>query len=74
MSTTGTIAAILDQKGVDVWSIGPQATVFEAIKVMAEKNVGALLVMENRRLVGILSERDYTRKVALKGKSSSRRS
>ena len=70
MNTTGTIAAVLAQKGTEVWSITPTATVFEAIALMAEKNVGALLVTENRRLVGVISERDYTRKVALKGKSS----
>jgi CBS domain-containing protein len=66
----GTIAEILTHKGGNVWSVGPDATVFEAIQLMAEKNVGALLVTTGKKLVGILSERDYTRKVALKGKSS----
>ena len=67
---TGTISEILHHKGTQVWSVNPDATVFDAISLMAEKNVGALLVMQGERLVGILSERDYTRKVALKGKSS----
>ena len=67
---TGTINEILNQKGANVWTIAPDATVFEAIKLMADKNVGALLVTERGKLIGVLSERDYTRKVALKGKSS----
>src|SRR5437016_1928993 len=70
MEVTGTVAMILHQKGTTVWSIGPDAMVFEAIRLMAEKNVGALPVMEGGRLIGILSERDYTRNVMLKGKSS----
>jgi CBS domain-containing protein len=70
MNATGTIGEILNQKGANIWSIVPEATVFEAIQLMADKNVGALLVIDKGRLVGILSERDYTRKVALRGKSS----
>jgi CBS domain-containing protein len=70
MIPTGTIHEILNQKGNQAWSIGPEATVFEAIGMMAEKNVGALLVLRQGKLIGILSERDYTRKVALHGKSS----
>lgn len=70
MSPIGTICQILNQKGASVWSISPDATVFEAIQMMADKNIGALLVTDQGKLVGILSERDYTRKVALKGKSS----
>lgn len=70
MEIDSPIELLLADKGGDVWSIEPGATVFEAIKLMAEKNVGALLVVENGRLAGILSERDYTRKVILKGKSS----
>jgi CBS domain-containing protein len=66
----GTINDILHHKGTTVWSIGPDATVFEAIQMMADKNVGALLVTDKDGLVGIISERDYTRKVAIKGKSS----
>ena len=70
MNPNGTISEILSHKGSTVWSISPEATVFEAIQMMAEKNVGALLVTENDKLAGIISERDYTRKVVLKGKSS----
>lgn len=66
----GTISEILLHKGANAWSISPEATVFEAIQIMADKNVGALLVTDNDKLVGIISERDYTRKVAIKGKSS----
>jgi len=70
MNPYGTISEILNHKGGQVWSISPDETVFDAIELMAEKNIGALLVIESNRLVGILTERDYTRKVALKGKSS----
>jgi CBS domain-containing protein len=70
MNANGTIGEILNHKGASVWSISPNATVFEAIQMMADKNVGALLVIEGGKLVGIISERDYSRKVVLKGKSS----
>jgi len=70
MIPSGTINEILHHKGDTVWTIAPDATVFEAIQLMADKNIGALLVTNDGKLVGILSERDYTRKVALKGKSS----
>jgi len=70
MIPTGSISEILDHKGSNVWTIGPDATVFEAIQMMSDKNIGAVLVTERDRLIGIISERDYTRKVALKGKSS----
>ena len=70
MIPSGTINEILEHKGTAAWSIAPDATVFEAIQMMSDKNVGALLVTERERLIGIISERDYTRKVALKGKSS----
>ncbi len=70
MNPNGTIDAVLGLKGHDVWSVTPDQTVFEAIRLMAEKNLGAVLVMENGALVGMLSERDYTRKIAIKGKSS----
>jgi CBS domain-containing protein len=70
MDVSGHIGAILNQKSGDVYSISPDATVFNAIEMMADKNVGALLVMEGENPVGILSERDYTRKVFLRGKSS----
>lgn len=65
-----TVKEILQAKGHDIWSISPDASVYEALVVMAEKNVGALLVLEAGNLVGIISERDYARKVILKGKSS----
>jgi CBS domain-containing protein len=70
MDVTGTIDAILAQKGTEIFSITPDATVFEAIELMANKNVGALLVLEEGKLVGLISERDYTRKVMLRGKRS----
>jgi CBS domain-containing protein len=67
---TGTISEILKNKPSAVWSISPEATVFEAIQMMADKNVGALLAMIEGKLYGVITERDYTRKVAIKGKSS----
>ena len=70
MNSNATISEILSHKGTAAWSISPDATVFEAVQMMADKNVGALLVTENDKLVGIISERDYTRKVVLKGKVS----
>src|SRR5271157_2025201 len=70
MAIGGFLGTILARKGSAVWSISPDATVFEAIQLMADKNVGALPVMDNSRLIGIISERDYTRKVILKGLSS----
>ncbi len=70
MHPNASISEILNHKGTTVWSIPPDATVFEAVQMMADKNVGALLVTEKDRLVGIISERDYTRKVVIKGKSS----
>ena len=66
----GTIDEILHQKRSELYTISPEATVFDAIELMADKNIGALIVMSGNRLVGVVSERDYTRKVALKGKSS----
>ncbi|MDB6067658.1 MAG: hrp [Pedosphaera sp.] len=70
MNITGTIDSILNQKSDAIWTVPPEATVYEGIQLMADKNIGALLVMSGERLVGIFSERDYTRKVILKGKSS----
>jgi len=70
MDVSGTIDGILNQKSGDIFSISPEATVFEAIELMDNKNVGALLVMEADRLIGMISERDYTRKVMLRGKRS----
>jgi len=65
-----TVEQLLQVKGTDIWSIGPLTTAYNALQIMAEKNVGALLVMEKEKLVGIFSERDYARKVILKEKSS----
>jgi CBS domain-containing protein len=70
MDVGGNIAGVLNQKSGEIYSIAPDAMVFEAIKLMADKNVGALLVMKGEKVVGIMSERDYTRKVFLRGKSS----
>ena len=65
-----TISQLLQAKGREIHSIAPDARVFDALKLMADKNVGALVVLENGRLAGIFSERDYARKVILLGKSS----
>ncbi len=65
-----TIRQILEKKGGEVSSVPPGSTVYDAIKLMADKNIGAVLVLEGERLAGILSERDYARKVILKGRSS----
>jgi|SRR6185369_14844780 len=70
MKTSVPISALLHHKGSTVWSISPESTVFDAIKLMADKNVGALLVMSGSKLVGVFTERDYARKIALHGKSS----
>ena len=67
---SSTVRELLKQKGKDVWSVNSNQTVFEALQVMAEKNVGALLVLDEGKLVGIFSERDYSRKVLLEGKAS----
>ena len=64
------IDTLLKDKGKDIWSIGPQESAFKALETMAQRNVGALLVIDKGKLVGIFSERDYARKVILKGKSS----
>lgn len=70
MKTTHPISSVLFHKPSSVWSIAPDATVFEAIQLMADKNIGALLVMSDGKLVGVFTERDYARKVALLGKNS----
>lgn len=70
MNPNSTISEILAQKGSNAWSISPDASVYEAVQMMADKNVGALLVLDQGKLVGIISERDYTRKVVLRGKTS----
>jgi len=70
-STMKTVEQLLKGKPAAIVGISPNASVLDALKLLAEKNVGAILVMEGERLAGIISERDYARKVALKGKSSS---
>src|SRR5580658_520606 len=70
MKTSIPISALLYHKGSTVWYVSPEATVFDAIQLMADKNIGALPVMSGGRLAGIFTERDYTRKVALQGKTS----
>jgi len=70
MKTTYPISSLLHHKASAVWSIAPTATVFDAIKLMSDKNIGSLLVMSEGRLSGIFTERDYARKIALQGKTS----
>lgn len=70
MELTDPVRKVLHQKGTDVWSLSPRASVYEAIEIMSEKHAGALLVIEEGRLAGIISERDYARKVILLGRSS----
>jgi CBS domain-containing protein len=70
MSVFGAVKFLIERKNSQIWSISPDATVFEAVQMMADKNIGAVLVMEGSALVGVISERDYTRKVVLYGKSS----
>jgi CBS domain-containing protein len=65
-----TVRQLLQTKGPAAWSIGPEATVYDALNLMAEKDVGALLVLDGGQLVGVISERDYARKVVLRGKAS----
>ncbi|MFP6828924.1 MAG: CBS domain-containing protein [Gammaproteobacteria bacterium] len=64
------VSQLLTSKGHDVWSIAPDTTVLNALQLMADKKIGALLVLDEDKLVGVFSERDYARKVVLKGKSS----
>jgi CBS domain-containing protein len=70
MEIVGTVTNLLREKEPRIWSIRPDATVYEAIELMAERNIGAVPVVAGGKLLGILSERDYSRKVILKGKSS----
>ncbi len=65
-----TVKDILKEPSPEIWSVSPVTTAYSALELMAEKNIGALLVFENEHLVGIFSERDYARKVILKGKAS----
>lgn len=70
MEIHGTVRDILQNKGDELFSTTPEATVYEAIRLMGEKNIGALVVIENGGVVGVLSERDYSRKVVLQGRTS----
>jgi CBS domain-containing protein len=70
MEITGSLRSILAHKGPQVWTIPPTATVFEALQLMADRDVGALAVLDQGIVVGIFSERDYARKLILHGKSS----
>jgi CBS domain-containing protein len=70
MDLVDTVRSVLKQKGQNVWSVAPEALVYDAIEMMADKRIGALLVISGDKLVGVISERDYARKVILKGKSS----
>jgi CBS domain-containing protein len=65
-----TVRDILKTKGTDVWCVEPDATVFDALQRMAEKEVGALVVMQGGQIVGLISERDYARKIVLHGRAS----
>jgi CBS domain-containing protein len=70
MNTSITVGQVLRAKGYGFHAIAPDATAYSALELMADKNIGALMVMENGKLVGVFSERDYARKVILKGKAS----
>ena len=70
MDVAGNVSAILGHKPREIFSVVPDATVYDAVKLMADKNVGALLVIEGGKLAGLISERDYSRKIMLKGKKS----
>jgi signal-transduction protein with cAMP-binding, CBS, and nucleotidyltransferase domain len=68
--TVATVRDMLKTKGFEIWSVAPDTTVYDALKLMADKNIGAVLVMEAGKVVGILSERDYARKIILVGRAS----
>jgi CBS domain-containing protein len=70
MKLVDTINSVLKHKSGEIWSVTPTASVYEAIDMMSDKQIGALLVIYESKLVGVISERDYARKVILKGKSS----
>ncbi len=61
---------VLNDKGNEIWTVDPDTSVYEALEIMADKNVGALVVVDDERLIGIFSERDYARRLALEGKRS----
>jgi len=64
------LSELMEKRDIKAWSVGPQDSVFSALQVLADRDVGALMVIENGKLVGVFSERDYTRKIALSGRSS----
>ncbi len=70
MEAFDAVSAVLGSKGNTVWSVAADATVFEALRLMAEKDVGSLVIVEGRRLIGLFTERDYARKIILMGRSS----
>lgn len=70
MEITGKVGTLLHNKSGEIWSLEPSASVYDAIRLMAEKSVGALLVMRDSKLAGIVSERDYARKIVLQGRNS----
>lgn len=65
-----TVRKLLQKKGQDVWSTSPESSVYSALEIMAEKNIGALVVLDGSKVAGMFSERDYARKVVLKGRAS----
>jgi CBS domain-containing protein len=70
MEFEDTIRAVLDRKGGRIWYVAPETSVYEALEIMDRQDIGALLVMSGHQLLGVFSERDYSRKVILKGKAS----
>lgn len=70
MKLIDTLRMVLERKGHNVWSVSPETSVYDAIELMAEKGIGALLVLSAGKPIGVISERDYARKVVLKGRSS----
>jgi CBS domain-containing protein len=70
MEFEDTIRAVLDRKGGRIWYVAPETSVYEALEIMDREDIGALLVMSSHQLLGVFSERDYSRKVILKGKAS----
>ena len=70
MELEDTIRAVLDHKGAHIWYVAPETSVYEALEIMDRQDIGALLVMSGHQLLGVFSERDYSRKVILKGKAS----
>src|ERR1051326_6658189 len=70
MELLDTVDSVLKQKKAEIWSVSPSTTVYDALALMAEKEIGSLLVIASGRLVGLISERDYARKIALMGRSS----